>query len=105
MTETPPIACSLKASELKQRLAEIAAVGADSLSSRSGEGGTTTLRFRSEPATRQRLQAIVAAEKECCPFLEFELRSEADELVLTITAPPGGEPVAAGLADAFAGPR
>ncbi len=101
-TDPPPIACSLGAGELRRRLEEIAAVGADSLKSRSSDGEATTLRFRSDPTTLRRLREIVAAEEQCCAFLDFDLRSDGEELILTIAAPPAGRPVAEQLADAFA---
>jgi hypothetical protein len=104
MTDELPIACSLEASALRRRLEEIAAAGAESLTSRSAEGDTHSLRFRSDPATRRRLERIVAAEAECCAFLDLDLRSDGGELVLTIAAPPDGQPVAEQLALAFGQP-
>lgn len=105
MTDALPIACSLGAGELRRRLEEIAALGADSLSSREADRGRHLVRFRSDPATRRRLEQIVAAETQCCPFLELDLREEGAELVLTIAAPAGAEPVAEELALAFEGAR
>jgi hypothetical protein len=100
MTTDPQIACSLDATELPERLAEIAAIGKDSLLSVSPEG---VLRFRGDQATRERLQAIITAESACCSFLGFDLRDDAGALVLTITAPEGAEPLALDLVNAFAG--
>lgn len=103
MTEGTPIACSLGASELRQRLNEIAEVGADSLVERSADGERHLLRFRSDPETRRRLEAIVAAEAKCCSFLDLSLEEQGDELVLSVSAPQDGQPVADELAAAFAG--
>jgi len=100
MTTDPQIACSLSADELPTRLAEIGAIGRDSLLSVSPTG---VLRFRADQATRGRLEDIIAAESACCSFLDFELREDAGELVLTITAPAGAEPLAVDLVNAFAG--
>ena len=61
-----------------------------------------TMRFRADETTRERLEAIIAAEATCCSFLRFELADEADTLTLTITAPAGAEPVAHDLTAAFA---
>jgi len=41
----------------------------------------------------------------CCPFLTFDLRERAGELLLTITAPDGAEPLARELVGAFAAGR
>jgi hypothetical protein len=103
MTAGPPIACSLGASDLRQRLNEIAEVGADSLIERSAEGERHLLRFRSDLETRRRLEVIVAAEAKCCSFLDLSLEEQAGELVLSLSAPEGAQPVADELAAAFAG--
>lgn len=103
MTERTLIACSLGASDLRQRLDEIAEVGAESLIERSADGARHLLRFRSDPETRRRLEAIVAAEAKCCSFLDLSLAEEGGELVLSISAPEDGQPIADELAAAFAG--
>ncbi len=101
MTDPRPIACSLGASDLRQRLDEIAAVGAASLIDRDTEGGAHALRFRADETTRRRLEEIVAAEAECCSFLDLELNELEGELVLTLAAPQGGQAFADALAAAF----
>lgn len=104
MSNEKPIACSLGADDLGRRLEEISAVGAASLIAREDEGGRHILRFHSDAETRRRLEAIVAAEAECCSFLNLELTERVGELVLTLTAADAGRPVADELAAAF-GPR
>lgn len=101
MNEPKPLACSLEPDDLRQRLDRIAAIGAASLIDRGSAGGVHTLRFRPGPDTRSRLREIVAAEAECCSFLDLELSEGDGELVLTIAAPRGGEPIADELALAF----
>jgi hypothetical protein len=100
MTPDAKIACSLPADELPKRFAEMSAIGRDSLLSVSPEG---VLRFHADQATRARLIDIIAAESRCCAFLGFDLREDAGELVLTITAPESAEPLAVDLVNAFAG--
>jgi hypothetical protein len=87
MTPHAPIACSLSATELSQRLTEMRAIGADALLTADRTDTTARLRFRAAGDTRRRLAAIVAAESDCCAFLQFELRDETDAVVLTITSP------------------
>jgi hypothetical protein len=99
MTTEPVIACSLSGEDLPQRLAELRALGRDALMSVSAEG---VLRFRADERTRARLEAIIAAESSCCPFLSFELREHTGALLLTIAAPDGAEPLAFDLVNAFA---
>jgi MerR family copper efflux transcriptional regulator len=98
MTRETPIACSLSAEELPERLAQMRAIGRDALLAVTPEG---TLRFSGGASTRQRLEAIIAAESQCCPFVRFELAYDRGELVLSISAPEGAEPVARDLVNAF----
>lgn len=105
MTDPLPIACSLGACDLRRRLDEIAALGRESLRSRSADGDRQILRFRADPATQQRLGEIVAAEARCCAFLDLDLTQEGDELVLRIAAPANQLAVADALALAFGEPR
>jgi hypothetical protein len=101
MTEPKPIACSLGASDLRRRLDEIAALGRDSLTAAQTRDGSHVLHFRSDEETHHRLAAIVTAESECCPFLDFDLRERDGALILTLVAPEDGRPVADELAAAF----
>jgi hypothetical protein len=101
MTDPKPIACTLGASDLRQRLEEIAALGADSLLGHEERDGAHTLRFRLDDRTRRRLEEIVAAEAQCCSFLDLEVSERDGDLVLTITSPEAGKPVADELALAF----
>src|SRR5262245_24626957 len=93
-----PIACSLRAPDLRTRLEEMSQLGQDALLSLDSHGA---MHFRADPETRARLQAIVRAEAECCPFLDLNLREEASALVLEIGAPEGAEPLVADLVSAF----
>lgn len=101
MKDEAPIACSLNARELTERLAAIAEIGASSLISREIEDDGHLLRFRKDATTQRRLESIVAAEAKCCSFLDLSLRDRDDELVLSIAAPVDGRAVADELALAF----
>jgi hypothetical protein len=96
MTDQPPIACSLTAGELPARAAAMRDAGAAALLDAERAGSRAVLRFRADAMTRARLAAIVAAEALCCPFLDLDL-----ELVLTVHAPDGAEPVVADMVAAF----
>lgn len=104
MTTDDPVACSLGAADLEQRLAAVAAIGADSLISREVRDGRHLLRFRGDGATRRRLEEIIAAEARCCAFLDLSLSDENGELLLSIAAPDDAQAVADGLAAAFGSP-
>jgi len=101
MSTDDPVACSLGATDLEQRLRAIAAVGADSLIAREVDDGRHLLRFRAGSATRRRLEEIAAAEARCCAFLDLALSEEDGELLLSIAAPNDAKAAAGGLAAAF----
>jgi hypothetical protein len=101
MARDLPIVCSLDAGGLEERLAAIGEVGAEGLIDRRAEGGGHHLRFRSDPKTRRQLEEVIAAEAECCAFLELSLREAGEELILAIAAPEAGQSIADTLAGAF----
>jgi hypothetical protein len=74
--------CSLDDEQLAQRRLEWQEVGAGS---RVGPSA-----WRDEPGVRERLEALIAAEAECCPGLRFDLRVEDGVLQLEVEMP--GEP-------------
>jgi hypothetical protein len=102
MPDEQPIACSLSATELPKRFAEIAALGDVALVDVRAEPLRAELRFAGEHV-RDRLEAIVAAESSCCSFLTMELTEEPALVVLTIAAPEGAEIVLQELVGAFRG--
>lgn len=101
MTDPKPIACTLGENDLRRRLEEIAALGADSLIDHESKDGVHSLRFRRDDRTRDQLAEIAAAEARCCSFLDLSVSERDGNLMLTIAATEGGEPVAQALALAF----
>ncbi len=98
-----PIACSLSATELPKRLAEMAALGRAHLVHASVHGTRAVLRFAVGTEIRDQVETIVAAESECCPFLTMRVIDDSDAVVLAIDAPPGAESVLAEFVEAFRG--
>jgi len=101
MPEELPLVCSLEAEDLEQRLAAIGELGAESLIDRRQDGGRHLLRFRSDRQTRERLEGIIRAERECCAFLDLTLEEVGDDLILSVAAPEVGQATADGFAMAF----
>ena len=87
MSLSPPIACSLAAGSLAERLAEWRAVEADALISATAAGDTLTARYARRAGVMERLRALVAAEAECCPSLAFALAGDGEAIRLTVTTP------------------
>jgi hypothetical protein len=98
-----PIACSLTATELPARLAEITRLGRDALTDVLHEPGRAELRFAAGDGARDRIDAIVRAEAQCCAFLNMDVREEPGLVVLSITAPPEAAVVLGEFVDAFRG--
>jgi len=98
-----PIACTLDAAGLTDRLAEMSALGAQALTRAELDGRHAGLRFAARPGLWARLDAVVAAEAQCCAFLDMRLREEGGDLVLDVRAPAGAEPVLAEIVAAFRG--
>jgi hypothetical protein len=98
-----PIACSLRATELPARLAEITTLGDDALIDVHRAPGHAELRFGGGDGVRDRVEAIVHAEAHCCAFLNMEVRDETDLVVRRITASADADPALAELVDAFRG--
>ncbi len=103
MSAELPIACSLNATDLPARLAEITTLGRDALIDVLRAPARAELRFAAGDGIRDRLEAIVQAEDQCCAFLNMELRDQPDQVVLLITAPPEADLVLGDLVDAFRG--
>jgi hypothetical protein len=101
MNAETPLACSLDAGQLEERLAAIDAVGARSLTSHAVEGSRHILRFQGSRKTRRQLEEIVAAEADCCSFLELSLRADGEDLLLSIAAPEHAKELGDQLANSF----
>ena|SRR5438309_4348947 len=88
-----PIACSLGASERVARGREWDALLRSALLERRPTSRGARLRFARDDAVAAALERLVAAERECCPFLELELSRARGELVLEASGPPEAVPV------------
>jgi hypothetical protein len=98
-----PIACSLNATELPRRLAEMAALGRAALVDVRHQPAHAELRFAARAGIRERVETIVDAESACCAFLTMEVGDEPDLVVLRLAAPADAEAIVAGLVEAFRG--
>jgi hypothetical protein len=97
-----PIVCSLDAARLQAREAELERLGRSLISVSRPGGMAVTLRFTADRETHERVDRIIAAEAECCPFLDLSVR-EGETLELTIDGPEDAAPVITGLVEAISG--
>ena len=98
MPETMPIACSLDAAELPDRVTRMAELGR-SLVAVHAEGPGARLRFPVERRTE--IDAFIAAESNCCPFFAFDTALIDGEVELSVTAPEDAEWAVRGLVAGF----
>jgi len=89
------IACSLTGPDYRRRTDDIRELAREALRDRRPIDGGVRLTF--DTTARERLEAVVAAESECCPFLTMDLRAADGRLVLDVTGPEAAAPIIAEL--------
>jgi hypothetical protein len=94
MPPETPIVCTLDARNRGARLAAARELGEHALVGLEVSGRRALLRFQGE---RERVDALVAAERDCCAFLEFTTTRNGEQTELEIRTPEGGEPTLRGL--------
>ena len=93
MDDTPPIACTLSAADLKDREAAWKKLMSSGLVERDVVPGG--IRLSPAPGAAAALIDLVDLERECCAWIRFEVSGGS---VVTLTAEGDGEAV---LADMF----
>jgi len=101
MSTDPPIACSLSATELSERLAEMKHLGDTALLETRHTGTRAELLFAAGERVRERLEAILEKEAHCCLFLNLQLSESAGVITLHVQAPEGAEVALSEITDAF----
>jgi hypothetical protein len=84
-----PLACALGPANGAERMRRWHALAATAPPRRDRERGRLELRWSLEGAGFAELEALVAAERECCGFVAWTLAREPGGALLTITAQPG----------------
>jgi hypothetical protein len=87
-----PIACTLGTDDFKERASWIRDLARRSL--RKAQGGPLMLDLTYAPDAAADVRELVAKERACCSFLDFDLRQDAAGVYLLITAPPEAADVA-----------
>jgi hypothetical protein len=86
-----PIACTLTGASLEERAAWLTRLGEAALIEGVRDDDRLLLRFR--PVAADDVHELVRAERECCPFLSFEVESDDREVRLDVTGPREAGPV------------
>lgn len=88
MADSPPIACTLSAEDLRDREGAWRKLMGSGLVKREVVAGG--IRLSAAPGAAAALLELVELERECCAWIQFEIR---DSAVVTMTAPGDGEAV------------
>ncbi|WP_246660269.1 hypothetical protein [Rhizobium sp. FKL33] len=97
--ESSPIACTLDAGDFKARTASIRDLARRSLLKSSRGRLTLSLVYAADAADE--VAELVAKERACCAFLDFDRTIRADGVHLVITAPESAAEAADMLFDHF----
>jgi hypothetical protein len=52
------------------------------------DGHRLEVHYQPEPGVREELEALAAAERQCCAFVAWDVREERHHIVLHVTANP-----------------
>ncbi|WP_245273416.1 hypothetical protein [Mesorhizobium sp. WSM3224] len=94
------IACTLGASDFKERVAGIRALARRSL--HHTERTPLSLKLTYGPEALEEVRNLMRKEQTCCAFLTFDLKSNSRGVILNITAPQAAAEAADLLFDHFA---
>jgi hypothetical protein len=94
-----PVACRLSSAQLRKREASLIAEFKAGVTSVDDLPEGFRFELSGEEKSLTLVAKLVAAERECCPFLHFELRAAADRgpITLSITGPVGTKEFLRGL--------
>ena len=95
MSETPPIVCTLSASDLQDRQGAWDKLMGSGLVAR--DVVPRGIRLSPAPGAAAALIQLIDLERECCAWIQFEV---SERSVVTLTAEGAGEAVLAGMFDA-----
>jgi hypothetical protein len=98
--ETVPIACTLDAGNLRERLEWIADLNARALRGWRHDDLRLTLDY--EAGAIEEVRQMVANEQACCAFLTFDIVEMGGTIRLTIIAPEDARDAAEALFEPFA---
>ncbi len=99
--ELPP-ACTLGSDDGPARMRRWQALADKGHPTATRRGRQLEVRYQSEPGVRDELEALAAAERQCCKFVEWEVSQDSQQTVLLVTADPSTPDDVAPIAARFA---
>lgn len=101
VAHSPAAACSLEARAFEDRVRWISDLNRQYLRRTSRDRASLVLAYA--PVAREQIEELIRRERECCAFLDFEIRHAGDEVELHITVPPNAAEQADTLLQPFCG--
>ena len=86
-----PIACTLEPAQQAERAELARRIGARAMIAWAETGRGASMRFKAEAEAD--LRSLIAAESQCCAFLEFDLRRDGEDLLLAVEGPEEARPL------------
>ena len=96
-----PLACTLGPDDGAARLRRWRALAAKSPPRAERSGNTLEVRWQLQAGVKDELQALAAAERQCCSFLRWTVSSEGADAILRVTADESGRSDMAPIAALF----
>ena len=96
-----PVACTLGPDDGSARLRRWQALAEKGGPSARRSGHRLEVSYQAEPGVRDELEALAAAERECCSFVAWEVSQDGDLPVLRVTADPSDPDAVAPIAALF----
>jgi hypothetical protein len=86
MSSNEPLACSLSGPEFFQRVSEWSVVASQATSRHVGKGRVVST-YPADEQLLQQLRRLIAAEADCCPFMQFSIEEGVDQFVVELRVP------------------
>jgi hypothetical protein len=83
-----PLACALGADDGPARMRRWQALAEKGRPSARRHGHRLEVRYQAEPGVRDELEALAAAERECCSFVSWAVIQDGESSVLRVVGDP-----------------
>lgn len=84
-----PLACTLSPDDGSARMRRWQQLTATAGATARRAGHRLEVSYRAGPGVRPELEALAAAEAQCCSFVTWAVRAQRDRVFLQVTAAPG----------------
>ena len=96
-----PVACTLSPHDGAARMRRWEALSETGRPSARRRGHLLEVRYQPKLGLRQELEALAAAEQQCCSFVAWNVSQDRDHVVLQVAADPGAPDDVAPIASLF----